>query len=141
MVTVGKSQQLRRIELKLYAKGEDVVRKIQLRAMQALRSGTPVDTGFARSGWTPSVGSPMAQALNRPATETAAKAAARKRASKHLAEAQKIAQTYKLRQGPAFISNATPYIGFLNGGSSAQAPKNFVERAIMLAIRSVARTA
>jgi len=112
----------------------EVVRRIQLRALQTLASATPVDTGHARSGWTPNVGSPVVDRLDRPNDETVARGAASSRAAANRAKAQAIAKSYLLRQGSVFISNNVPYVVFLDQGSSAQAPANFVERALTTAI-------
>ena len=102
------------------------VRVFQLRALQALASGTPVDTGYARSGWTPSVGAPMASAEDRPKSESAARSAARARRAQNNAMSRDIATTYKIDFGPVFVSNAVPYLVYLNLGSSAQAGAKFV---------------
>ena len=115
----------------------EVVRKIQLRALQTLASATPVDTGHARSGWTPNVGSPVVDRLDRPTDDAAARGGASSRASANRAKAEGIARSYLLRQGKVFISNNVPYVVFLDQGTSAQAPANFVERALTAAILSV----
>lgn len=115
----------------------EVIRRIQLRAMQTVPIATPVDTGHARSGWTPNVGSPVVNRLERPADETVARAAAAKRTAANRARAEGIARSYLLRQGPVFISNSVPYVVFLDQGSSAQAPANFVARALTAAIKSI----
>jgi len=112
----------------------EVIRRIQLRSLQTLASATPVDTGHARSGWTPNVGSPVVDRLDRPKDDTTAKGAASSRLAANRAKAEAIAKTYLLRQGRVFISNNVPYVVFLDQGSSAQAPANFVERALATAI-------
>lgn len=138
--------QPRRIEVELLQAGSVVIRRLQLRAMQALTSATPVETGFARAGWTPTVGSParslrsggrFAQ-LDRPKDLEVAKTVAAQRRAANAAASQSIANTYRIEQGRMFISNPVRYIVFLNNGSSAQAPARFVERAVVRAIRSLA---
>jgi len=113
---------------------EKEVGKLQLRLLQLLSSATPVDTGFARSGWTPGVGSPIADASRRPADEAAARSVARSRGEVNKSKALALARAYKVTQGPAFLSNATPYIVALNEGSSAQAPAKFIDRSIEIAV-------
>lgn len=128
--------QVERIIAELELKAGTDIGKFQLRLWQVLASATPVDTGFARSGWTPSVGSRIVDALRPPADVEAAKSAASKRLSKNSAAALKIAQSYRLQSGKVFITNATPYIVRLNDGYSAQAGKKFVERAIVTTVGS-----
>lgn len=128
-----------KIERTLEGAAERVMRKLQLRAWQALTSATPVDTGHARSSWTPTLGSPAANVLRIPADRKLAKREARQRRKANLSKAQKIATSYKLSQGPVFLTNAAPHIIYLNAGSSSQAPTNFVERAINKALRNLGR--
>ena len=56
--------------------------------------------------------------------------------SQHNQAAQALAGGYKLRQGQVFIWNPVFYVVFLNQGSSAQAPKRFIDRAIAKAVRA-----
>lgn len=118
----------------------EVIRKLQLRAMQTLQSATPVDTGHARSAWTPTVGSPADERLDRPSDEGDAKSAASGRLAENRARAEAIAGSYLLPQGTVFISNNVPYVIFLDQGSSSQAPSNFIERALFAAIASVEKS-
>lgn len=46
-----------------------------------------------------------------------------------------LAGGYKLKSGIVFIVNNTKYIGFLNAGTSAQAPEMFVETGIAIALK------
>jgi hypothetical protein len=95
--------------------------------------GTPVDTGWARANWIPSIGVP--------ATEPDGEVPMRGESTIAGGQAQsglaRVAATYRLRQGPIFISNNVPYIGRLNDGHSRQAPSGFVQRAILKAVRKV----
>lgn len=120
---------------------ETVVRRIELRLMQVLPSVTPVQFGFARSGWTPSTGSPVTTFPVRPSDDGAVKAIAKRKSAENRAQAVLLANTYKLSMGPLYITNPVPYVVFLNLGSSSQAPKNFIERGIAQSIRSVGRAA
>lgn len=119
----------------------EVVRRIQLRAFQTLTSATPVDKGTARSGWTPSVGSPILDPVTAPRDEGEARNAAAQRFAENRAKARAIAGTYLVQQGPAFLANAVPWIIPLNAGSSSQAPSMFVERALETALRSIDQAA
>ncbi len=118
----------------------EAVRRLQLFSFQALTTATPVDQGTARSGWTPSVGSPIVDRIDAPKDGDEARAAAAARLSENKARAEALARTYVISQGPAFLSNAVPWIVPLNEGSSSQAAAKFVERAIDSAIRAVNRS-
>lgn len=89
---------------------------------------TPVRTGWAKSNWRVTVGKaperPIGTKMNidpKAAIESAATAA-----------------RWKLKDGPLLLSNLVPYIGRLNDGSSTQAPRNFVEKAIAKSVRKAA---
>jgi len=127
----------RRIDKILRAATEKVIGKLQLRAWQSLTSATPVDTGFARSAWTPSTGSPADAALQPPSDDVVKREQAASQLASNEGRARNIANGYRFRQGNVFLSNGVPYIGFLNAGSSSQAPANFVELAIADAVRSL----
>lgn len=122
------------------------VGKLQLRVLQALTFATPKDTGYAQSAWTPSSGRPGPSGPDKPPSHThkdpndprwrAVRAAASARIAKNLRVSQDLVRSYQLRNGPVYISNNVPYIGVLNGGSSSQAPKRFVEAAVETAVRA-----
>lgn len=135
------TDQARKIEVQLKGAAQTVIRTFQLRFFQAVTSATPVDTGFARAGWTPSAGSAITDRLDRPADLDVARSSATARLTENQTRAATIASTYKLEQGRVFITNAVPYIVFLNDGTSSQAPKKFVERAIEASLLSLGRIA
>lgn len=116
---------------------ERAVRRLALRCFQTLTSVTPVDTGFARAGWSPSVGAPA------PGPEKADPGVAEQQAvalfGAHSDAAKRIASGYRLSQGPVFIVNNVRYVQYLNQGSSAQAPAMFVEQAIATAVEATRR--
>lgn len=117
-----------------------LIGQLQLRTFQAVATATPVDTGWARSGWSPGVGTAgriKLKADKAPRNKEEAAQIARSRYAQHLATAQGIAAVYRVSLGQAFISNAVPYINRLNQGYSAQAGARFVERAIETALRSL----
>jgi len=86
--------------------------------------GTPVDTGWARANWIPGVGSfenePIGDRDN----------------ISHAEQNSGIGEVlrYKIERGPIYITNNVPYINELNQGHSAQAPANFVEKAIQRSV-------
>lgn len=85
-----------------------------------LVEGTPVDTGWARSNWLPSVGTPKEETVGKPgALDELAKDAG-----------QSEVLDWEISDGPIYITNNVPYIQRLNAGSSKQAPTGFVESAV-----------
>lgn len=96
---------------------ESVSIDITLDATSGLIEDTPIDTGWARANWVPSVGRPVTSPIGFPGdVETSPQQSGR----------SKIAN-YSLSDGALFISNNVPYIETLNGGSSSQASAGFVE--------------
>ena len=95
--------QVRAITAELTAEVEQAVTAISIEVTNELLEATPVDTGYAKANWRPSIGSPASRAIGAPGSPGPAQsvqdaAIARLRA-------------YKLEQGPVFISNPTRYIG------------------------------
>lgn len=122
---------------------ERVVGQVILRSLQALHSASPVDTGHARSGWTPATGSPITDRLDRPADESVARSNAAKRLATNVSRAKALALTYRLGFGPAYLSNNVPYVPVLNSAAtpSAQAAPGWIDRSIELAVVSLGGTA
>jgi hypothetical protein len=89
-----------------------------------LVESTPVDTGWARANWIPSVGTPVADVAGNPGS-----------ANKSAADAGAAEVLRSNGKSPIYITNNVPYIGRLNDGSSAQAPKGFVQKSIEKAVR------
>lgn len=108
---------------------ERVVQRIVLDATANLIEDTPVDTGWARANWIPSIGTPPSG----PAGSRANIMNARGTQQQGIAA---IAIGYTLEKGNVSITNNVPYIRFLNEGSSSQAPAMFVQSAIARALRS-----
>ena len=121
----------------LRAEIERTVGELQAFAFQAVTSGTPVDTNFARAQWAPSFQRSSDEGVARPRDRGEAKTRAAAEFQAHKRQSQQIRRSYQLSLGPVYISNNANYIGFLNGGSSSQAPSNFVEAAIAEAVQRV----
>ncbi|QNN99850.1 hypothetical protein P67b_00091 [Ruegeria phage Tedan] len=115
-----------------------IVNSLAVNITAELIERTPVDTGWARANWVPAIGAPSLAGsgdLSRSAREAGAASAGGRQSS----AVGVIAAGYRdISQGPIFVSNNVPYIGRLNGGSSAQAPAGFVQDAIAAGIRSLA---
>ena len=118
------------------AEGADALtRKVALAADQAVVSGTPVDTGRARSNWFAAIGGPASSVIDAYAPgESGGTEAANTQAALNQAEA--VISGYNSGQ-EIHLTNNLPYIQRLNDGYSAQAPANFVEQAVMEAVQVV----
>lgn len=99
----------------------DIVTEIHSELMDSPPTGTPVDTGWARSNWQIQVGSPPTGTVGSKGAVSDAKALADREAIK----------SFKLGDGDVYIQNNVPYIGRLNqGGHSIQSPPFFVDTAV-----------
>lgn len=115
---------------------ERVVRRLTLRVWQILTVETPVKTGFARAGWSPSTGAPdRSGPKDRPEDKGIAESQAAALLTTHKKATDALAGGYKLKSGVVFIVNNVKYIGSLNAGTSVQAPEMFVETGIALAVK------
>ena len=129
---VGNRKQVTAIVRSLERFTERLIVKITLDVTANLVETTPVDTGWARANWVPSVGTPVVKNLK--GAERIVSAAAAEQAA---GQAQAIG--YKLARGRVFVSNNVPYILRLNDGYSQQAPSGFVQMAIRKAVTQAGR--
>lgn len=94
--------------------------------------GTPVDTGWARANWIPSVGSPTTAPVGSP--DAVSSAAATQQAA--------IAEVAAYRgDQDLWVTNNVDYISRLNDGSSKKAPAGFVDSAIKRAVETLQNSA
>jgi hypothetical protein len=113
-----------------------IVKRAAIAADQTAVLKTPVDTGRARANWIVTVGAPGA---GTPVAALGPKGGKGKQGVKGQAtnEALEKGRTtileYKLGRGGIFITNNVPYIGELDAGSSAQAPKGMTADAVRAA--------
>lgn len=105
---------------------EDIGREVAVE----LVPGTPVDTGFARANWRPSLNSPTTQ----PITFLDPTGAATIEKIANVAKRWRLGDTL-------FIVNRAPYIGALNAGSSPQAPAGFVQAALEVGVERAMKKA
>lgn len=129
------SRRIRTKASKVSKNTDGLVKKVILAVDQAVVLATPVDTGRARANWRPSLGDPITTTLPEPPNPGSGMREA-------LDAGQSIANEYKGGETSpvVHITNSLHYIKYLNDGSSKQAPKNFVNTAILLAIAAI-RTA
>ncbi len=106
-----------------------LVRQSAARIRQAVATATPVDTGRARSNWIVTLGQPsnLTRKPFSPGRDLGIGEGANLEAVIKVGN-EKINSR---RTGkPIYITNNLPYISELNDGTSAQAPKMFVETAV-----------
>lgn len=116
-----KASQLNRV-MKRAIQG--VSRKLVLNVNRRLAENTPIDTGWARSNWIPSVDRPNEGVAG--TRENVVLDAATAGVSE--------IKGWDLFRGQAFITNNVPYINDLNAGFSPQTPPGFVQESIESAI-------
>lgn len=104
------------------------VAKLMLAITDILIRNTPVDTGWARSNWVPSIGRAFDGVANDPSRVSTAE---------QESGSLEVAGYLDFAWGDLFITNNVPYILPLNEGHSAQAPAGFVQAAIEQGIASV----
>lgn len=97
------AQQIKQIMEGLDAEVESAVRHITTEIVTELKTTTPIDTGFARASWIPSIGSFSVQPVGVPGFPGPAIAAQTAGLAALL--------TYKVEQGPVYIVNNSGYIG------------------------------
>ena len=112
---------------------ERAVIKVTTDVTAELTRATPVDTGWARANWLPSLTQPRRQ----PAGQRSAAGVAQAVAEKAIGIARVLA--YRVRHGVVYITNNVQYIQLLNEGHSGQAPSGFVQTAIVRALASFRR--
>jgi hypothetical protein len=120
-------------DLDLYTRGEIVALALNIDAnlRENPPGGTPVDIGWARANWIPSVGD--AKILDSDKKDvTAADVSARATIA---AAGTNEVLAWTIKDGPIFITNSVPYIEALNAGHSPQSPPGFVGFAIEKAIK------
>lgn len=120
-------------DLDRYTAGE--IKALALNVDANLRAnpplGTPVDTGWARANWVPSVGQPALFDAKKGGRPTGGEIAAQEEASQ---QGLNEVLAWRLTDGPIFVTNNVPYIGPLNDGHSKQSPPGFVQAALVKAV-------
>ncbi len=107
---------------------EDLIKQLVIETTAEVVKATPVDTGWARANWIPSIGESFESTSGSKQAVTS---------SRQEAGVADVLANYSLKRGNLFITNNVPYITMLNEGSSAQAPSGFVQQSIARAVKSV----
>lgn len=111
----------------LAALAADDVKRLVFETTANLVETTPVDTGWARANWIPSIGEPEDATFGE---RTAVSSDAQEAGIADMLG-------YQLAAGPAYVSNNVDYIDHLNDGTSTKAPAGFVESAIERGVQTV----
>jgi len=101
-------------------------RTLVLAVNRTLAENTPIDTGWARTNWIPSVGRPFAGTAGSRDNVTLAGVSAGVAAI----------SVWDMFKDSAFITNNVPYIEDLNAGTSPQASPGFIQASIEAGIAS-----
>lgn len=104
----------------------ELAQKLNVNITAELQATTPVDTGWARTNWVPSIGQPFSGTAGTRSLAEQGSLDPNPQANGIAA----LASQYKLGLGDIFISNNVDYITKLNDGSSRKAPRYFVQAAI-----------
>lgn len=120
-------------DLDLYTRGEIIALALNVDAnlRESPPLGTPVDTGWAKANWVPSVGSPFNGIADQ--REPTPGDMARRMGDQQ--EGLNALLSWRQADGPIFVTNNVPYIGALNAGHSPQSPPGFVQNAMEQAIK------
>lgn len=113
---------------------EDTVKRVSLAVTAELQRATPVDVGWARANWVPSI-SVAFSGLRTPEDDRKKKELLSTALSAQAAGIARVATSYKINMGSIFVTNNVPYIIELDQGSSQQAPSGFVRGAVVRAAR------
>ena len=108
---------------------ERTAAKLTLDITANLIQTTPVDTGWARANWVPS----LTTFDTDPVGERSPDGVTTVPQSAGLAAAT----TFRLRHGRIHITNNVSYIGELNDGTSQQAPAGFVQGAVQAGVAAL----
>ena len=107
------NQRIRIIISNIRTNTNQVVAVLASEIRTALVKANPVDTGWARANWIPSIGRPF-RGNNRQLNETSRRTRAPSAEAQGDAATNQISSQYDTSQGSVYISNNVPYITALN---------------------------
>ncbi len=103
---------------------ESVIKQAATGITKTLAVVTPVDTGFARTNWIPTISTPFEGTIGDRSTLAGINGNTQKTGI------AAINANYTISKGKAYVTNNVEYITSLNDGTSKQAPRAFVQQTI-----------
>lgn len=122
---------MRKFANKVRGRGRLVMQKVSLEVDRGVVLSTPVDTGRARAGW--NVGVNNVNLRERPGLTTSRgeRAGSAGPVARQVLSENEATILREVQAGSTvFITNNVEYIGFLDGGSSTQAPQGMVAKTV-----------
>ena len=113
------NERIRIIISNIRANTNQVVAVLASEIRTALVKANPVDTGWARANWIPSIGRPF-RGNNRQLSQEARRSRASGAEAQGDAATNQISSRYDTSQGSVYISNNVPYITPLNERGSSR---------------------
>lgn len=132
------AKRIRVLADRVEANADRITREAAIAIDQTVVLATPVDTGRARSNWIVSTGGPSGSTQEPYAAGSGLGRGESGNAAGAIAQGRR-AIAAKTKRQDIYIQNNLPYIGRLNDGSSAQAPANFVQKAVSVGVSAVRR--
>lgn len=131
------SRRIRIIADRVEANADRITREAALAIDQTVVLATPVDTGRARSNWIVSAGGPNEATREAYVPGSGLGRGEGANAAGAIAQGRRVIRSRPRGGGDIYVQNNLPYIGRLNEGSSAQAPANFVAKAVSTGLAAV----
>lgn len=135
----GFAKRLRKYAENIPKQQNEIKRELALEALVAIVGDTPVDTGRARDSWNVSAGRPDYSVPSGPYGPSAhrkqvAYGGPTRGGTGSITKGRNLIRSARVKYGvPLYIASGLSYMVALNNGSSSQAPRNFVEIAIVRA--------
>ena len=130
------ARNIRRVARRIQTNSTKVTRQVGIAVLQTVVVATPVDTGRARSNWNTSLVTPSRSVREAYAPGIGGSTGG-PNAQAAISAGRAVIGSVRSEKTPIWISNNLDYINDLNRGSSAQAPANFVEKAIAVGVAAV----
>ena len=128
------ANRIRRIGRRVERNGPAIARQVAILVDQAVVTSTPVDTGRARSNWQAHLGAPVSGTVDALFPGRGGSTGEQNTAAS-LAAARAVISGFR-GESSIHITNNLEYIEDLNRGSSAQAPAQFVESAVLTGVNA-----
>jgi hypothetical protein len=134
------ARRMNRIAVQVEGSVERAVKDCAQAVLKSAVENTPVDTGFARSNWTPELDRAF-EGLFPPRVPGKAGSTAEENAAATIEAGAPTIEAFDIHTNREIhVTNNAPHIRPLNDGHSKQAPAGFVQIAVMEGLRTVRGT-